>query len=275
MTTSELNSALATGGITLPPEAVDKLCIYADMLIEQNRTMNLIGPATESELATRHFLDSLAPLMFASDVESELRPVPLAESQPIPHGCEGRSSAWNDTPFGLRGDRPFHAVDVGTGAGLPGMVLAIALPNLRVTLCDSLAKRTAFLSRVAETLNLQNVEVLTARAEELGHTDRRESFDFATARAVTATSALCELCLPLLRVGGTLLAYKTARAADEIAAASGAARKLGGKLLDPFDYTLVDSHGEPMAMRLQPIRKTSPTPTVYPRPWGKIKNQPL
>lgn len=243
MTTSELNSALAAGGITLPPEAVDRLCVYADMLIEQNRTMNLIGPATESELATRHFLDSLAPLRSMCSI--------------------------------LHPDTKSNLIDVGTGAGLPGMVLAIALPNLRVTLCDSLAKRTAFLSRVAETLDLQNVEVLTARAEELGHTDRRESFDFATARAVTATSALCELCLPLLRVGGTLLAYKTARAADEIAAASGAARKLGGKLLDPFDYTLVDSHGEPMAMRLQPIRKTSPTPTVYPRPWGKIKNQPL
>lgn len=240
MTAAELNSALASVGMTLPPEAVDKLCDYARLLVEQNRTMNLIGPATESELATRHFLDSLAPL------RTELFHMETAT-----------------------------LIDIGTGAGFPGMVLAIALPRLRVTLCDSLAKRTAFLSRVAETLDLQNVEVLTARAEELGHTDRRESFDFATARAVTAARALCELCLPLLRVGGTLLAYKTARAADEISEASNSARKLGGALLEPFDYTLTDSHGEPAVMRLQPIRKTAHTPPAYPRPWGKIKSNPL
>lgn len=249
MTAAELNSALASVGMTLPIDAVDKLCAYANMLVEQNRTMNLIGPATESELATRHFLDSLAPLWT-------------------------ECSTWNifssDTVLSCP-----TLIDVGTGAGFPGMVLAIALPRLRVTLCDSLAKRTAFLSRVAETLDLQNVEVLTARAEELGHTDRRELFDFATARAVTATRALCELCLPLLRVGGTLLAYKTARAADEIAEASNAARKLGGALLEPFDYTLVDSHGEQAVMRLQPIRKTVHTPPSYPRPWGKIKSNPL
>lgn len=239
MTAAELNAALASVGMTLPDDAVDKLCAYAGLLVEQNRTMNLIGPATESELATRHFLDSLAPLHVGN----------------------------------IPSDKTL--IDIGTGAGFPGMVLAVALPRLRVTLCDSLAKRTAFLSRVAETLDLQNVEVITARAEELGHTDRRESFDFATARAVTATRALCELCLPLLRVGGTLLAYKTARAADEIAEASNAARKLGGALLDPFDYTLVDSHGEQAVMRLQPIRKTARTPPAYPRPWGKIKSNPL
>ncbi len=255
MTAAELNSALASVGMTLPIDAVDKLCAYANMLVEQNRTMNLIGPATESELATRHFLDSLAPLWTECSTRT-------------------KCSTWNilsDT----RCDNSPALIDIGTGAGFPGMVLAIALPRLRVTLCDSLAKRTAFLSRVAETLDLQNVEVLTARAEELGHTGRRESFDFATARAVTATRALCELCLPLLRVGGTLLAYKTARAADEIAEASNAARKLGGALLEPFDYTLVDSHGKQAVMRLQPIRKTAHTPPTYPRPWGKIKSNPL
>lgn len=245
MTTSELNSALAEGGISLSPDAAEKLCAYAHLLVEQNKTMNLIGPATESELATRHFLDSLAPLRAGSSCELRLPTDALT------------------------------LVDVGTGAGFPGMVLAIALPRLRVTLCDSLAKRTAFLSRVAETLYLPNVEIITARAEELGHSDRRESFDFAAARAVTATRALCELCLPLLRVGGTLLAYKTARAADEIAEASTAAKKLGGRLLDPFDYTLTDSHGEPALMRLQPVRKIAPTPAAYPRPWGKIKSNPL
>ncbi len=222
--------------------------------------MNLIGPATESELATRHFLDSLAPLMY--------KPESVAISKNVPRGT------FFETGCGFGDDFP-SLIDVGTGAGFPGMVLAIALPRLRVTLCDSLAKRTAFLSRVAETLDLPNVEVITARAEELGHSDRRESFDFATARAVTATRALCELCLPLLRVGGTLLAYKTARAADEIAEASTAAKKLGGSLLDPFDYTLVDSHGEPALMRLQPVQKAAPTPAAYPRPWGKIKTSPL
>lgn len=250
MTTSELNSALAGGGISLPADAAEKLCAYAHLLVEQNKTMNLIGPATESELATRHFLDSLAPLRAGSACELRL-----------PTDCP---------PSGA-----ITLIDVGTGAGFPGMVLAIALPHLRVTLCDSLAKRTAFLSRVADALDLPNVEVITARAEELGHSDRRESFDFAAARAVTATRALCELCLPLLRVGGTLLAYKTARAAAEIAEASTAAKKLGGRLLDPFNYTLTDSHGEPALMRLQPVRKIASTPAAYPRPWGKIKSNPL
>ncbi len=261
MNVNGLDAALAAAGLKLGGDALDKLCAYAALLVEQNRTMNLIGPATEGDIANRHFVDSLAPLMYK----------PL-----LPDSNTDSPSNANPTANIFFGEIAGKSlIDVGSGAGFPGMVLAIALPRLRVTLCDSLGKRCGFLAGCVRELGLDNVEVLNARAEELGHTHRRESFDFAAARAVTAMSALCELCLPLIKVGGTMLAYKTARASDEIAAAAPAVKALGGAMLSPYCYTIPDAGGGGMAMRLQPVRKVSPTPHGYPRSWGKIKAKPL
>lgn len=233
MTTAEIRDALAPAGLDLPDETCGRLAAYCELLLEGNREMNLIGPATESDMATRHILDSLAPLR-----------------------------------AGLRAPR--RLIDVGSGAGLPGIPLAIALPDTEVVLLDSLGKRCAFLRRTAEALSLSNVTVVEARAEEAAHTPLRESFDAVTARAVTKMSALAELCLPFLRTGGVFCAYKTARAEEETAAAARVVRILGGEPMPPFDYELSGA-----AMRLVLLGKKSPTPIKYPRPWGSIKKSEL
>lgn len=233
MTTNELRNALPPLDLELSEEVLDRLCAYAELLVTRNKDLNLIGPDTESSIATRHFLDSLAPIRAGLSPDTKL-------------------------------------IDVGSGAGLPGLPLAIVLPKAKVTLLDSLGKRCAFLKECADALGLDNVTVLEARAEEAARTELRESFDAATARAVTRMSALCELCLPLLRKGGTLYAFKTARAAEEIEASKRASKLLGGEMLPSFDYDIDGAR-----MRLAMVKKVTSTPQKYPRPWGKIKNSEL
>lgn len=233
MTTLELREALAPTGLELSDESLDKLCAYAELLVRRNAEMNLIGPATEADLATRHFLDSLAPLR-----------------------------------AGLKRDA--RLVDVGSGAGLPGLPLAIAAPTLKVTLLDSLGKRCTFLRECVSELGLKNVTVVEARAEVAAHGELRDRFTAATARAVTRMSALCELCLPMLKSGGILYAFKTVRAEAEIEAAAKAIKILGGVAVESFDYEVDGAQ-----MRLAKVKKLGKTPTKFPRSWAQIKNSEL
>jgi 16S rRNA (guanine527-N7)-methyltransferase len=214
-------------------EILQRFRTYYDLLEERNRVMNLTAISGEDESATRHFLDSAAPLLR----------FPLAGRQ---------------------------VIDVGSGAGFPGLPLRILEPDVRMTLLDAQRKRVDFLAAVCDALGFDDVRCLHARAEEL--TAMREQFDYALARAVARLNLLAELCLPYVKVGGAFLALKGPGAADELTEAERALRTLGGSVEEVFDYALP---GEPLQHKIVVIRKVAPTPKQYPRRYAQIKKSPL
>ena len=164
-------------------------------------------------------------------------------------------------------------MDVGTGAGFPGMVLKLMVPELRLTLVDSLGKRLDWLGEVCGALGLEGVERRHARAEELAlQSGWRDSFDFATARAVAELRVLCEICLPYVKVGGRFLAMKAADCDEELSAAAHGAELLGGRLLPSYRYHIP---GTEVDRRVIVVEKVAPTPKGYPRRWAKIQKSPL
>lgn len=260
--------------IAPPPAAVERLCRYAQLLLEQNQVMNLTAITEPAAVARLHFLDSAGLLLWGGGAPGRRAPQPgrrapqpsCCAPQPGRHAPQAaaRGGSW------LAGKT---VVDVGTGAGFPGLVLKILEPSISLTLVDSLGKRIAWLERVCETLSLDNVRCFHARAEELAlEPGFRDSFDAAASRAVAAFPALCELCLPYVKPGGVFLAMKSVDSAPEAAAGEAAVKRLGGKTLAPFDYTIP---GTEVTHRLWGVEKLSPTPSGLPRSWGRIKRSPL
>lgn len=236
MDESIIRDILAQG---LPTLGIDQECIpqlieFSRLLLEKNQVMNLTAITEPGEVATLHLLDSLA-VAAAGDLAGK------------------------------------KVIDVGTGAGFPGVPLAIALPNASLTLLDSLGKRVTFLEETCRVLGLQNVTCVHARAEEFAAA-HRESYDVAVSRAVAALPVLCELCLPLVKVGGVFLAMKSSHSQEETEQAAKAISLLGGKLEDMTDYSIPTTD---VTHRLLVIRKLSPTPKKYPRRFAQIKKQPL
>lgn len=211
------------------PQAVDKLLQFSDLLLERNKVMNLTAVRDPIEVVTRHFLDC----------------APLAAY------AQGKTM-----------------VDVGCGAGFPGMPVAL-LSDANVALLDSLGKRITFLNETIHTLGMENAQAIHARAEEFGH---REMFDLATSRAVARLNVLAELSLPLVKVGGLFIAMKAVGSDEEIEEASNAIRLLGGKLEKIEDYTVPCTD---VVHRLVIVRKVRHTPAQYPRRFGKISASPL
>lgn len=218
----------------LGPELIEPLETFSRMLLEKNQVMNLTAITDPRDVAVLHLLDSLALTGLA--------------------GLEGRT-----------------VVDVGTGAGFPGVPLAIARPSARVTLLDSLGKRVDFLRESCRILGLDNVECVHGRAEEFAG-ERRETFDLAVSRAVAALPVLCELCLPLVKVGGAFWAMKSVDTEEEISASKTAVKVLGGRIQAVSDYTIPTTE---VVHRVVCIQKTAPTPKKYPRRFALIKKQPL
>ena len=164
-------------------------------------------------------------------------------------------------------------IDVGTGAGFPGMVLKMLVPSLEVTLLDSLNKRLDWLLETCGTLSLQGIRTLHARAEEPAQVKGfRDSFDFAAARAVADLRVLCELCLPYVKVGGQFLAMKSTNSDRELEEAAHAIKLLGGRVRGVHDYTIP---GTDVTHRLILIEKLAPTLKGYPLRWAKIQKEPL
>lgn len=211
---------------------IEQLEDFSTMLVEKNKVMNLTGITEPREVATLHLLDSLSLLPIA----------PLSGKK---------------------------IIDVGTGAGFPGVPLKIVLPESHVTLLDSLNKRIDFLQESCDALGLSDVDCVHARAEEFGH---REEYDYAVSRAVAALPVLCELCLPLVKIGGEFLAMKSSHTEDEINAAKAAIKLLGGEISEVIDYTIPTTD---IVHRVVRIKKTTPTPKKYPRRFAQIKKQPL
>lgn len=218
------------------PNAAEHLARYGQMLIEKNQVMNLTAITDPDQVAQLHMLDCAALLQC----------------------CD------------FQGKR---LLDVGTGAGFPGMALKILVPSLDVTLLDSLNKRLEWLDEVSAALALRDIRTVHARAEEkAGEPEFREQFDFVTSRAVADLRMLCEFCLPYVKVGGEMVAMKSAQSTEETSAAGRAVSILGGQLLPAFDYTIP---GTNVTHRVVRIRKIAPTPAKYPRRFAQIKKSPL
>ena len=230
-----MKETLAAGlpelGLTLPEEIQDTLCAFGHAMVKQNAVMNLTGITEDAAVAKLHLLDSLTVLCSAA----------------------------------LSGKR---LIDVGCGAGFPGVPLAIAAPDVQITLLDSLGKRMKWLEEVLPTLGVQ-AECITARAEE-AVASRRESYDFATSRAVARLNILLELTAPYVKVGGAVLAMKGAAAREELAECKNAISKLGLKLEAVKEYP-IDGAGHAVIV----LRKVKPTPAQYPRRFARIKQSPL
>jgi 16S rRNA (guanine527-N7)-methyltransferase len=225
---------LAQLGLDASPAAA--LARYGELLLEKNQVMNLTAITQPEQVARLHMLDCAALLGCAELKERSL-------------------------------------IDVGTGAGFPGLVLKLLEPSLSLTLLDSQEKRLSWLSQVCAELGLEDITIVHARAEELTlYPIYRERFDYATARAVASMSVLSELCLPFVKVGGQFLAMKSVDSGDEVDAATSAIAKLGGQLEKRYDYHIP---GTDVLHRVIPVTKLSPTPSRYPRRWSKIQKNPL
>lgn len=215
----------------------EALAQYGTMLLEQNQVMNLTAITEPDQVVDLHFLDCAALLTIGEDFKDK------------------------------------SLIDVGTGAGFPGMPLKILEPSLNVTLLDSLGKRVTWLESVCEVLSLDKVTCLHARGEEQAHQEGyRDSFDFAVSRAVASLELLSELCLPYVKVGGKFLAMKSVDSGDEVDRASRAIAKLGGRLLPRVDYEIP---GTGVTHRVVVVEKVSPTPKSYPRRWARMQKSPL
>lgn len=226
-----LLAGLPAYSVTLSDGQINTLCRFGEALIEKNAVMNLTAITEPSAVAQLHFLDCIA-LLNAADF----------------HGK--------------------RVIDVGCGAGFPGVPLKIAEPSIRLTLLDSLAKRMNWLSETLPALGV-DAEIITARAEEFA-AQRREQYDLATSRAVARLNVLTELCLPYVRVGGKFLAMKGALAQEEVEEARRGIERLGGHVLRIFEYPVADAVHKAVV-----IEKLRPTPPQYPRAFAKIKKSPL
>lgn len=223
----------STWNIALTGQQLDKLDAFAEILVEYNQKVNLTAITDPEGIEDKHFVDSL---LFAAQPE-----------------VAGRM------------------VDVGAGAGFPGIVTKIYKPELEITLMEPTGKRVDFLRYACDRLDLHGVEFAKERAEEAARKHWREQFDLASARAVAALPMLAEYCLPLVKVGGNFLAMKGAGGEEELLAAKGAIRKLGGQYAETRKVTLPGGDARTLIL----CKKISQTPPAYPRNGGKIAKSPL
>ncbi len=229
-----LNDGFAALGITPDSKAACRLKTYYEYLEERNRVMNLTAISGAEDVARLHFLDCAALLTVCDFADKKV-------------------------------------IDVGTGAGFPGMVLKIVQPDMDITLLDSLNKRIDFLSELCARLKLENVQCVHVRAEEISE-ERRAAYDIAVSRAVARLGTLCELCLPYLRVGGLFIAMKGPDCGSEVEEAESAMQLLGAQLKETLRYTIPGTDISHAAVIIEKIKPTHPK---YPRKWAQIKKQPL
>lgn len=231
----EIYQKCADFGVNIDKETDERLRIYAKALIEWNEKINLTAITEPTEVVYKHFYDCI---LFLKNIE-------------IKEGA--------------------RIVDVGTGAGFPGMVLKIVRPDIQLTLLDSLNKRLVFLEDVLKRVGL-DAELLHSRAEETGsNKEYRESFDIATARAVAPMNVLCEYCLPLVKKDGVFVAMKGPGITEENENAKNALKLCGGEIVSVYTETLTGSEQRNFCL----VKKISQTPTKYPRIGKKISKQPL
>ncbi len=224
-------------GITLSEKQIKQFIRYYEMLVEWNQIMNLTAITEYDDVMKKHFIDSIS-LVKAYDVNSSAK-----------------------------------VLDVGTGAGFPGLALKIAYPSLKVTLLDSLNKRIQFLDNVINELGLEGVTTVHGRAEDYAKPSKlREKFDLCVSRAVANLSTLSEYCLPFVKQGGLFISYKSEKISEEMVNAENAIRLLGGKIKDQIEFKLPSSD---IYRNLFIIEKVKLTPAKYPRKAGMPSKEPL
>ncbi len=234
---------LSSFGITLSEKQLEQFDKYYELLINWNSVMNLTAITEFSEVCKLHFVDSLSSYKYFDFNESD-----------------------------------YSLIDIGTGAGFPGIPLKIVFPHLHVTLFDSLNKRINFLNEVIDSLGLNeegSITTLHGRAEDYASKKEgslRESFDIVVSRAVANMSTLSEYCLPYVKVGGKFLAYKGEKAAEELSGAKGAIHLLGGKLISAEEFLLPNTD---ISRTICIVDKVEPTSKKYPRKAGTPSKQPL
>lgn len=226
--------------ITLSDIQAEQFITYYEMLVEKNQVMNLTAITDWDEVVKKHFVDSLS-LVKAYDLNN-------AEAE-------------------------ISLMDIGTGAGFPGLPLKITFPNLNVTLLDSLNKRVDFLNEVIDALQLNGIEAIHGRAEDYAKPDKlREKYDLCVSRAVANLSTLSEYCLPYVKVGGQFISYKSEKSPEEMDEAGNAIDILGGKIQEQITFMLPDSD---IYRNLVVIEKINETPQKYPRKAGTASKKPL
>ena len=223
--------------------------------------LHALGLDTERGAALEHFAAALVEKNEVMNLTAITEPVAVAQLHLLDSACLFKYADFSGK----------SVVDVGTGAGFPGMPLRILKDDFDLTLLDSLGKRIAWLQEMCDEMGLQRVDCVHARAEEFA-AKKREQYDFATSRAVAQLNVLCELALPLVKMGGRFLAMKSVDSEEEIAAAKSAIKTLGGRIVAVEDYTIPTSE---VVHRVVIIEKIAPTPTKYPRAFAKIKKAPL
>lgn len=235
--TTQFEKDLERLGIILSERQIEQFLKYYEMLVEWNQMINLTAITEYEDVMKKHFVDSVS-LIKAYDVSKEST-----------------------------------VIDVGTGAGFPGLALKIAFPEMKVTLLDSLNKRIQFLNAVIEELGLSKVEAVHGRAEDFAKQGRlRESFDLCVSRAVANLSTLSEYCLPFVRVGGQFISYKSEKIAEEMKTAENAILLLGGNISRQIEFMLPDSD---IYRNLFVIDKVKETPKKFPRKAGLPGKEPL
>lgn len=232
-----IKSSAVSIGILLNEKQISQFMRYYEILIQWNSFMNLTGITEFEEVVQKHFVDSLA-LCKAVDIRK------------------------SDT-----------LIDIGTGAGFPGIPLKIAYPHLKITLLDSLQKRIKFLDEVIAQLELKDIETIHGRAEDYAKPFmKRETYDLCVSRAVANLSSLSEYCLPYVKIGGYFIPYKSGKADSELDESKKAIFLLGGKVEDEVKFMLPDSD---IFRSLIKIRKISATPKKYPRKSGLVTREPI
>lgn len=231
----KFEKGLADLGISLNETQIKQFLDYYELLVETNKVMNLTAITEFDEVIEKHFLDSLS-LCRIYDLNREI-----------------------------------HVLDLGTGAGFPGVPLKIAFPQIRLVLADSLNKRIKFLENVVGELSLQNVSCVHGRAEEMGRNkEYREQFDLCVSRAVANLSSLSEYCIPFVKEGGAFISYKSGEIEEEANAAKKAISVLGGELREIYKFDLYEQKRSFVI-----IDKKKKTPKAYPRKAGTPTKEPL
>ncbi len=233
---NEFKAGIAKLGITLSERQYQQFMDYYELLVERNKVMNLTAITELAEVITKHFIDSLAIVKAVKFEKQSL-------------------------------------LDIGTGAGFPGIPLKIAYPELNIVLLDSLKKRLTFLDEVIDQLELTDIKTLHGRAEDFGRElNYREQFDLCVSRAVAKLSSLSEYCLPYVKKGGSFISYKSGNIEEELISSKRAIKLLGAELKEVIEYQLPNTD---MQRTLIVIEKKEPTPKSYPRAAGKPSKEPL
>ena len=234
---TNFRSILKQWKIPFSEKQQEQLTVYYEMLVEKNKVMNLTAITEFEDVLEKHFLDSIAIARYVD----------------------------------LTGD--LSLIDLGTGAGFPGMPLKIMFPNLKITLADSLNKRILFLNEVIDVLELEGVTTVHGRAEDLAaNVHYREQYDLCVSRAVANLSTLSEYCLPFVKVGGSFISYKSGEIEEELTAAKKAIFLLGGKTKEVIPFQL---DGTDISRSFVVIGKEKKTPKTYPRKSGTPSKKPL